>query len=90
MSTKKNLSYYSKNKFEATFGLKVLTNLLSALNKCSKAQGRFVLLIETADDIVECYFERARDAVYSKRKLKKIARLAFRDGLEYRFTVERL
>ena len=81
-----DLTDYELNKEHRTFGLKVFKNLLDSLNKTKRAEASFALLVETEGDYVEMsYFKNEKDALYSKRKLRKISRLAFHD--EFRLSI---
>lgn len=80
---------FALNKEFKSFGLKVLKELLDALNKTTRNEAKFALLLKdpkSGDYIEISYFKSEIDANYAKRKLPKITRLAFKD--QYSFSVE--
>lgn len=89
LSKLSEVSLYELNKEEATFTLKVFTNLLDALNKTKRKDANYALLIKIGDIYEEVsYFAKEEDALYARRKLRKISRLAFEK--EYSLSVERI
>lgn len=95
LATKRELSditetsLYELNKEEATFTLGVFTRLLDVLNKTKRNEAKYVLLVKIGDLYEEIsYFKNEFDANYSRRKLRKISRLAF--NTEFALSVEKI
>jgi len=81
-----DLTDYAINSEFKTYGLHVFKNLLDALNKTKRSEAKYVLLVECEGDFVELsYFKSEEDALYIRRKFRKITRLAFREA--YRLSV---
>ena len=77
-------SNFELSKVRPTYGGKVLMQLLSILNQDSKGTAR--LLVQSQGYTEVLLFKDEAEALYAKRKLKKIARLAFTS--EIKFTIE--
>lgn len=82
------MTNYEALKDVATFGPKVLINLLAVLNPLKREDAKHVLLVKIDEELIEAaYFKSEDEARYARRKLRKIARLSFKDGEEWVFTV---
>ena len=67
--------------------IKDFKKLLDELNKNKREEAKYVRLVALDKDYIELsYFKKEDDALYTKRKLRKISKLAFKE--EYVLSVE--
>lgn len=68
---------------KSTYTTKVMFNLLDALNGTKKDDARYTLTVKNHIGEKDVYFKNENDAFYAKRKLKGIAKHAFKSEFEF-------
>lgn len=87
-SEAKNLSYYTKNKYTPTYTLYTLATIIEVLRGTGvyPSDGKAAIILESGLSTYSFIVNDEAEALYLKRKLTKVARLAFKD--EINITVE--
>ncbi len=80
----KDASGFELSKVRPTYTAKVLFNLLDLMQQSvHKDEAKAAFIMDSRNEIYTIYFKTMDEALYAKRKFKKIARLAFTQKINF-------